>query len=223
MQKTMDAVVVDPPSKVDSTMIWLHGLGADGHDFEGIVPQFALPPNHGIRFIFPHAPIQAVTVNGGMKMRAWYDIRQADLTQQVDWQGIEQSVALLDELVSQQVSAGIATQHIMIAGFSQGGVIALHAGLQRPEPLAGIIALSTYFPERSKTRYQQPESCPIFMAHGLMDPICPYKSAKVALSHLQGQGFSPSWHAYPMQHQVCLEEIEALSKFIQQRLVSNQQ
>ncbi len=221
MQQAIEPLVMEPDVKATSAVIWLHGLGADGRDFEAIVPQLALPAEHGIRFIFPHAPVQAVTVNGGMEMRAWYDIRQMDLTEQVDWQGIDQSVALLEQWIAQQVSDGIATERILVAGFSQGGVIALQTGLQMPQPLAGIIALSTYFPERSTVSYRQPVSCPIFMAHGLMDPICPYPVAKAALAQLRAQGFSPSWHEYPMQHQVCMEEINALSQFIQQKLINN--
>ncbi|PLA74819.1 carboxylesterase [Hydrogenovibrio sp. SC-1] len=221
MQQAIDPLVMEPNTKATSAVIWLHGLGADGHDFEAIVPQLALPADHGIRFIFPHAPIQAVAVNGGMKMRAWYDIRQADLTEQVDWQGIDQSVVLLDQWIAQQVSDGIPMERILVAGFSQGGVIALHAGLQMQQPLAGIIALSTYFPERSTSLYRQPTTCPILIAHGLMDPICPYTVAKAALAQLRAQGFSPSWHEYPMQHQVCMEEINAVSQFIQQRLINN--
>lgn len=221
MQQTNEPLVIEPNVKATAAVIWLHGLGADGHDFEAILPQLALPENHSIRFIFPHAPIQAVTVNGGMKMRAWYDIRQMDLTEQVDWQGITDSVEFLEQLVAQQRSEGIAAERILLAGFSQGGVIALHTGLKMQQPLAGIIALSTYFPERSDSQYQQPMSCPIFMAHGLMDPVCPYRVAKIAWSQLQSRGYSPSWHEYPMQHQVCMEEIQALSQFIQQRLMNH--
>lgn len=120
MQQTNEPLVVEPNVKATAAVIWLHGLGADGHDFEAILPQLALPENHSIRFIFPHAPVQAVTVNGGMKMRAWYDIRQMDLTEQVDWQGISDSVELLEQFVAQQCSEGIAAERILLAGFSQG-------------------------------------------------------------------------------------------------------
>lgn len=219
MLENIDAVIVEPTGAVDASVIWLHGLGADGHDFEGIIPQLALPEDHGIRFVFPHAPIRAVTVNSGAKMRAWYDIGQVDLTQEVDWQGIEQSVQLLRDVMAQQVSQGIAVDRIMVAGFSQGGVIALHAGLRSPEPLAGIIALSTYLPELPAHQIKQSTDCPIFMAHGLMDPICPLAGAEQAFSILTDNGFLPSWQVYPMQHQVCMEEITDLSRFIQQNLL----
>lgn len=219
MQENINAVIVEPAREVNASVIWLHGLGADGHDFEGIIPQLALPEDHGLRFVFPHAPVRAVTVNSGAKMRAWYDIAQVDLTQEVDWQGIEQSVQLLRDMVAQQVSQGIAMDRIMVAGFSQGGVIALHAGLRSPEPLAGIIALSTYLPELPAHQLKQPTSCPIFMAHGLMDPMVPLAAAEQALAILNGNGFSPSWQVYPMQHQVCMEEITDLSRFIQQNLL----
>lgn len=222
MLENRDAVVIEPTGEVRSVVIWLHGLGADGHDFEDIIPQLALPKDHGIRFIFPHAPLQAVTINGGVKMRAWYDIQQLDLTREVDGQGIAQSVKLLKALLDQQVADGIAMERMMIAGFSQGGVIALHTGLQTENPLAGIVALSTYLPALPTDQIKQTKNCPIFMAHGLMDPVVAYEHAQNALAQLQAFGFSPSWHEYPMQHQVCMAEIDALSEFMQQNLIKNQ-
>ncbi len=215
---TLSTIVIEPRSEHRFTVIWLHGLGADGHDFEGIVPQLHLAGKASIRFVFPNAPVRPVTINGGMRMRAWYDIAGSSLERQVDFAGITQSSAALDVLIEQEVTRGIAPEQIILAGFSQGGVIALHTGLRYPKRLAGIIALSTYLPtlpqlanEASKAN----QDLPIFMAHGTADPIVPIEIAKSAYHQLVARHYPVQWWEYAMQHSVCAQEIEHISLFMQ--------
>lgn len=198
------------------SVIWLHGLGADGHDFEGIVPELNLTAAANIHFIFPNAPIRPVTINGGMKMRAWYDILEPSL-QQVDADGIYESAELIAELIKQEQNCGIASEHILLAGFSQGGVIALHAGLRYPERLAGILALSTYLPtveQLATERSAENNATPIFMAHGILDSVVPIETAKTAFDALKAMDYPINWHDYLMEHSVCIEEIQHMAHFI---------
>lgn len=202
-----------------AAVIWLHGLGADGHDFEPIVPELKLPAAPAVRFVFPHAPIRAVTINGGAKMRAWYDIDpRAPLAGDED---IRSSAASIEELIDEQVARGIPTKRIVLAGFSQGGVIALQLGLRYREPLAGIMALSTYLhdPEHVVDRISLDNAgIPIFMAHGLMDPMIPITRAITSRETLRALDYPIEWHEYAMGHSVCLEEIKDISRWLTQRI-----
>ncbi|MDG4812651.1 carboxylesterase [Hydrogenovibrio sp. 3SP14C1] len=221
MDSMLPPIVLEPETKADACVIWLHGLGADGHDFENIVPELQLPADHTIRFVFPTAGKMPVTVNLGSEMTAWYDIRSLDLLNDVDWEGVDNSVQFVHTLIESQISSGIESDRIILAGFSQGGMIILNAGLTFEEPLAGMMALSTYFPEPRGTGafFLQPKSCPVFMAHGMNDPVCPFVAAEQSRQTLIGLGLQPQWHTYPMQHQVCLEEIKDMGSFIRHCLM----
>ena len=217
MNSTLTTVEIMPRSAHRYSMIWLHGLGADGHDFEGIVPQLALKESDAFHYIFPDAPIQAVTINGGMKMRSWYDILEASLERKVDMAGIYQSAALINQIIQQECAKGILSEHIFLAGFSQGGVIALHAGLRFPSRLGGIIALSTYLPtaqQLSTERSEANNDIPIFMAHGIIDSMVAIESGKSAFDALRQMNYPIEWHDYLMEHAVCGEEIEHIATFI---------
>lgn len=217
MHSELSTIEIPPQSAHYYSVIWLHGLGADGHDFEGIVPELHLNAASSIHFIFPNAPVQPVTINRGMQMRAWYDI--LDITQEhaVDTAGIYQSSILINRLIEKEIDKGIASEHILLAGFSQGGVIALHAGLRCPHKLAGIIALSAYLPtlpeltaERSTANF----ATPIFMAHGIIDPVVAVESGKAAYHALQAMEYPIEWHDYVMEHAVCQDEIAQIATFI---------
>jgi len=190
------------------SVVWLHGLGADGHDFEPIVPELRLPADLSLRFVFPHAPVRPVTLNGGMAMRAWYDILTLERDGPVDEHGILASAALLNDFVAREQERGIAANNIVVAGFSQGGAIALHAGLRAVPPLAGIMGLSTYLPLRSSFESEVAVSdLPIFMAHGTLDPVLPMALGRESADFLLASGCNLEWHDYPMAHSVCVEEI----------------
>ena len=217
MTSKLTTVNINPFSTHRYSVIWLHGLGADGHDFEGIVPELALAAATNIHFIFPNAPVQPVTVNGGINMRAWYDIADSALENQVDTDGIYQSAAAIAELIKQEQAKGIKPEHILLAGFSQGGVIALHAGLRYPERLAGILALSTYLPTTRQLALERSaanNNVPIFMAHGILDLVVSIETAKAAYDSLTAMGYQITWRDYVMAHSVCVEEIQHISEFI---------
>lgn len=206
----------------DSCVIWLHGLGADGHDFEPIVTELQLPDDLSVRFIFPHAPMIPVSINNGYVMRAWYDIKGIDIGSEQDETGIRDSQAFVEELIEQQISRGIASDRIVLAGFSQGGAIILQTGLRLEKSLAGLMVLSSYLPlagslEQEKT--PQNVAVPIFMAHGDSDPVVSHELAYLARSQLEQQGYKLEWHEYSeMQHSVCAEEIEHISRWLQKVL-----
>jgi phospholipase/carboxylesterase len=196
-------------------VLWLHGLGADGHDFEPIVPELGL--RFPVRFVFPHAPVRPVTINGGLPMRAWYDILGFERGAEEDAAGIRASAAAVAALVDREVERGMPSQRIVLAGFSQGGAIALHTALREPRPLAGVLALSTYLPlaatlaaERSAANAR----VPIFMAHGTADPILPLALGESSRRALEVQGYAVEWHVYPMAHSVCLEEVSAIGAWL---------
>jgi len=217
MTSSLTCVEIPATSTPLYSVIWLHGLGADGHDFESVVPELTLNRAEQINFIFPNAPIQAVTINGGMKMPSWYDILDASLDREVAVEDIYISSAQIEQLIQREIDKGIKAENILLAGFSQGGVIALHTGLRYPQKLAGIMALSTYLPttEQLKTeRVAVNNDIPIFMAHGTMDPVVHLPIAKQAFSHLKAMNYPISWHEYPMQHSLCIEEIRDISHFI---------
>ena len=218
----LESVEFKTQEQTDATVIWLHGLGADGNDFAPVVPQLGLG-NLKIKFLFPHAPKQAVTINNGFVMRAWYDIASAQLLEQQDAQGIQQSQKAVLELIEQELSQGIKSSRIILAGFSQGGAIALFTGLRFKEPLGGILVLSSYLPLADTTESQAHESnrsTPILMAHGSYDPVVPIQVGELSLQQLQNLGYKPQWLSYPMEHSVCLEEIKAIGQWIKQCLDS---
>lgn len=217
MTSELSTIEIPPTADHQYSIIWLHGLGADGHDFENIARELHLNATPHIRFIFPNAPIQAVTINGGMEMRAWYDILAINLEREVDINGIIQSAKLIEQLIEREQNNGIAAKNILLAGFSQGGVIALHVGLRYSKQLAGIIALSSYLPtltqldtEASSTN----KNTPIFMGHGILDAVVDIESGKAVFDTLNAQGYHIQWHDYVMEHSVCIEEIEHIATFI---------
>ena len=217
----LDCITLEPDSPATACVIWMHGLGADGNDFVPIVPELNLPTGHGVRFVFPNAPTMPVTINGGYVMRAWYDIVSAELDKRADESGVRRSQALIEELIADQRSKGIAADRILLAGFSQGGVIALQTGLRHPEKLAGIMALSTYLAcadslgvEASVANRQ----IPLFMVHGSMDPVIPVALAKLSKARLETHGYKVEWHEYGMPHSVCAEEIDDIAAFLKRVL-----
>jgi len=214
MSDLLEAIEIETGPSPRASIIWMHGLGADGHDFEPIVPELGMPGAPAARFVFPHAPVQPVTINRGARMRAWYDVT-GDGRQ--DAAGIRASQARVEALIARERSRGIAPGAIVLAGFSQGGAMALHTGLRHPERLAGILALSTYLPlpdtlaqEASKAN----RNLPIFMAHGTQDPVIPLSWAARSRDHLTSLGYAPDWHEYPMPHSVCAQEIADVSGWL---------
>ena len=216
MSFTADAVIKQPKSEHKASVIWLHGLGADGHDFEPIVPELGLPDELGVRFIFPNAPVRPVTINGGMAMRAWYDIKAPNLREQEDVESIIESDALIIQYIKAEMEKGIPANKIILAGFSQGGAITLHTGLRFPEQLAGLLALSTYLPLPSHLEKEAADnkSIPIMMAHGVGDPIIPVHQGKASCETLKALGYDVDWNEYMMDHAVCMEEITYIGKWI---------
>lgn len=213
----LSAIEIQPEAEHKYSVLWLHGLGADGHDFEGLVPELHLTARANIHFIFPNAPIQPVTINGGMAMRSWYDILDMSLERKVDIDGIYQSAALIEPLIQQEIDKGIPSTNILLAGFSQGGVIALHAGLRFPQQLAGIVALSTDLPTIDQLKVERSaanNAMPIFMAHGIIDPIVAVESGKAAFDALKSMDYKIEWHDYLMEHSLCVEEITHISAFM---------
>ncbi len=201
------------------SIIWLHGLGASGDDFVPIVDEIHLP--QAVRYIFPHAPKRPVSINGGFIMPAWYDIRSADIGGTQDEIGIRASQHEVEKLIEQEIQRGIAADHIFLAGFSQGGAIVLYSGLRYKHKLGGILALSTYLPLSHSLAQEATEdalSTAIFMAHGRSDPIVPYALGKASAEELQRLGCQLEWHEYPMQHTVCMEEIDAITLWLKQRM-----
>ena len=216
-----ETVELETGENPGGSVIWLHGLGADGHDFEAIVPELHLPETLPLRFVFPHAPMRPVTINGGMTMRAWYDILSLERQGPVDEAGVRDSAAKLEMLISREQERGIETTNIVVAGFSQGGAIAMHTALRSTRKLAGLMALSSYLPLRS---YFQAEviddpgagdkALPIFMAHGTFDPVLPRRLGRDSADLLQASGFEIEWHEYPMAHAVCAEEIADIRNWL---------
>jgi phospholipase/carboxylesterase len=201
----------------DAAVIWMHGLGADGNDFVPVVNEMRLPPSAAIRFVFPHAPVRPVTLNNGFRMRAWYDLSAGDVTNRADLDGVRGSQAQIDALIAREKTRGIAARRIVLAGFSQGGVIALHTGVRYPERLAGIVALSTYVVQPEKLASEGTAAnrdVPIFMAHGTYDPMIRLDWGDASRKALVAAGYNVEWHTYPMQHSVVMEEIDAIKAFL---------
>ncbi len=202
------------------SVIWLHGLGADGHDFEPIVPQLRGDEDRPLRFVFPHAPMRPVTINNHAVMRAWYDIKGFDLSQKEDRDGTTQSVAQVTELIEREEARGIASENIVLAGFSQGGAIALHLGLRFPRRLAGIIALSTYLPfatEAASERTEANAQTPIMLGHGTHDPVVPIGLGHLSHERLSALGYPVRWYSYPMPHSVCPAQIQDIARWLRER------
>ena len=203
------------------TVLWMHGLGADGNDFVPIVRELNLPPSIPVRFIFPHAPMRPVTVNGGFVMRAWYDVANSDLSQYEDETGLRNSQQAIEALIDRENERGIAPGNIVLAGFSQGGAIALQSGLRYPKKLAGIMALSCYLPLAqmlAAEAHHTNSATPIFMAHGNHDPVIPMMLAEASRKQLLESGYAVEWHEYPMAHSVCVEEIADISGWLKRVL-----
>ena len=215
----LPAIEIDTSPKASSSVIWLHGLGADGNDFVPVVEQLELPD--AIRFVFPHAPLQPVTINGGYVMRAWYDISYQDLTLKEDEKGVRESQQAVERLIAREIERGVPAARIALAGFSQGGAIALQTGLRHPQRLAGILALSTYLPLPDRLEPELGDAnrdVPIFMAHGVGDPIVPLKLAMASCSRLLTLGYPVEWHEYDMPHSVVMEELAHIGAFLRRVL-----
>jgi len=209
MTETLPAIEIETKPKPSHTVIWLHGLGADGNDFVPVVKELKLPPL-GIRFVFPHAPMRPVTINGGFVMRAWYDIAYQELAFKEDERGLRESQKLIEELIVRENTRGIPSSRIVLAGFSQGGVLALQTGLRQSKPLAGLMALSSYLPMSPMIEVERnaaSNSVPIFMGHGITDNIVPLALGKMSRDTLIKLGYEVDWHQYTMPHSVCPEEL----------------
>jgi len=213
----LEKVIVETGENPDASIIWLHGLGADGHDFEPIVPELGLPNHLAVRFIFPHAPAIPVTINDGYIMPAWYDFKQTDLGIEHDEKGIVRSAKQIQLLIEQQQMHGIAANRIILAGFSQGGAMAIHCGLRQSKPMAGIMALSAYLLLPDQLEDEMKDSAravPIFMAHGVADPVVPYAAGEASYRKLETAGCHVEWHSYSMEHHVCPLEMKDIGLWI---------
>ena len=213
----LDYIELETASNPTAAVIWLHGLGASGHDFEPVVPELGLPDGAAVRFIFPHAPNLPVTINGGMTMPAWYDIKAMDIDRVVDTEQLVASADAVAKLVDREIERGIPAENIVIAGFSQGGAVAYELGLTYPKRLAGVLALSTYFATaESIQRSEANAGIPINVYHGTFDPVVPESLGVRSVETLKDMGFEPSYQTYPMEHSVCLEEVLDIGRFIRE-------
>jgi phospholipase/carboxylesterase len=221
MAELLQTIEIETRPKPSHSVIWLHGLGADGNDFVPIIQELTLP-RLGIRFVFPHAPMRPVTVNGGFVMRAWYDIAYQDLAIKEDEPGLRQAQKSIEELIAKEESRGVPASRIVIAGFSQGGVISLQTGLRQPKRLAGILSLSAYLPlaaTLAKERNAANNDAPIFMGHGTVDNIVPLPLGAASRDQLIKLGYGVDWHQYPMPHSVCPEELDDISAWLTRVLI----
>ena len=220
--KLLECVVHETGPAPTHSVIWLHGLGADGHDFAPIVPELRLPASIAVRFVFPHATIQPVTINGGMAMRSWYDILTPQLVKREDAAGIRESEQAILALIARENARAVPNANIVLAGFSQGCAMTLHTGIRAPFKLAGLMGLSGYLPLGDLAQAEHHSAnldTPIFLAHGTHDPVVAPERADVSRAKLQELGYKVQWHTYPMQHSVCPEEIADISQFLQSVLV----
>lgn len=216
-QSSLSCIEINPPTPAKKSIIWLHGLGANGNDFVPIVPELQLPSSLAVRFVFPHAPVRPVTINNGYEMPAWFDIYDMSIAAKIDHIGISNSVSMVEKLIAQEQEKGIPSNHIVLAGFSQGAVIALITGLCYSKPLAGIMALSGYLPLANDILTKANEvnrTIPIFIAHGTEDNIVPYALGKLTYDALKQAGYSAAWHSFPMAHSVCTDEIKSMHSWI---------
>ncbi|MEW6990016.1 alpha/beta hydrolase [Colwelliaceae bacterium 6441] len=219
----LDNITIEPKTVATSCVIWLHGLGDSGEGFAPVVPMLGLPTDHSIRFVFPHAPEQAVTINQGYVMRSWYDIKSMDLHNRADMKGVLESEQLVHALIEEQIDAGIPAKNIVLAGFSQGGVVSLFTGLRYPEKLAGLLALSCYLPNADKlpdNLTSANASTPIMQNHGEQDDVVPLSAGKMAHALLNNAGYQVEWQSYQMPHSVLPEQLTDISVWLQKRLMA---
>lgn len=219
----LPCVEVEPSQPPVASVIWLHGLGADGSDFEQVVPALQLPSELPVRFVFPNAPQQPVTVNGGYVMPAWYDILEMSIERKIDTQGLLTSSAQIEALIQREVERGVPEHRIVLAGFSQGGAVAYHTALCYPRRLAGLLTLSTYIATADQIAGQGSavnKSLPILIAHGVADDVVPLSLGQQAVTTLQHLGYQPQWLTYPVDHGLCLEEVEAIGHWLQDILLT---
>jgi len=217
----LSAIEIEPATPATHSVIWMHGLGADGNDFVPIVRELSLPKQIAIRFIFPHAPTRPVTINGGYVMRAWYDIAEPDTFRREDETGLRESQRAIETLIAREVERGILSKNIVLAGFSQGGAMALQTGLRYPHKLAGIMVLSGYLPLAPTLpgeAHTANAATPIFMAHGRNDAVIPLPIATASKQRLTAAGYEVEWHEYRMEHTVCEEEIADISNFFRRQM-----
>lgn len=223
MTKLLETIEIETAKNPSSAVIWMHGLGADGNDFVPIVGELGLA-NAAVRFVFPHAPMRAVTINNGYVMRAWYDVAFGDLEgrgRRADEGGVRESQQLIGALIEREIDRGIAGNRILLAGFSQGGAMALHTGLRYPKALGGLMALSTYLPLAETLPAEasaENKTTPVFMAHGLFDPVIPLAMGAGSMTFLMGLGYSVDWRQYPMQHSVCAQEVADIGAWLRKVL-----
>jgi phospholipase/carboxylesterase len=224
MDNLLEAIEIETGKNPAASVIWMHGLGADGSDFVPIVEELELDGTPGIRFLFPHAPMRPVTINNGTVMRAWFDVSLGDLegnSRRADERGVRESQAQIAALIEREAKRGVEPEHIVLAGFSQGGAIALQTGLRYPRRLAGVMALSTYLPlADTLAREATPanKATPIFMAHGIYDPLIPLAMGAGSMTLLTGFGYTVEWRQYPMPHSVCPQEIEDIGAWLRRVL-----
>lgn len=215
--KMLETVTVETGPKPDFSIIWMHGLGADGYDFEPLVPELVQEGMPALRFVFPHAPVRPVTINNGYQMRAWYDIIGIDRRSAEDFKGIGESAEAIGALIHREHARGINSERILVAGFSQGGAMALHLATRHPDRFAGVIALSCYLPLSREFAGQRPSAnlrTPIFMAHGSQDPVVPYTLGDESRQLLAGAGYNVEWHSYAMPHSLCEQEVADLRAWL---------
>ncbi|APE00493.1 carboxylesterase [Alteromonas mediterranea] len=220
-QQLLPCVEINPSTAPDACVIWLHGLGDSGHGFAPIVPELKLPDSMAVKFLFPHAPERPITINGGMRMRAWYDIKSLDFESRADLEGVKESAEQVEQLIKAQIESGIKAERIVLAGFSQGGVIALHLAPRFSQKLAGVMALSTYMCEPallSSEALDVNRETPIMMAHGEQDEVVPVFMGNAAFKTLYECGFKATWQTYTMQHNVCMQELNDISAWLQKLL-----
>jgi phospholipase/carboxylesterase len=213
----LETVEVETGPAVRAAVVWMHGLGADGHDFPPLVPELGLPGSLPVRFVFPHAPLRPVTINRGAVMRAWYDVREAGGQRQEDEPGVRQSQARIEALIARERARGVPAGRLVLAGFSQGGAMALHTGLRHPARLAGILALSAFLPLPGALAAEASPAnrdVPIFMGHGTLDPLIPLARARRSRDALLEAGYRVDWREYRMPHAVCPEEVADIAAWL---------
>jgi len=223
MADLLESLEIETAPNPDAAVVWMHGLGADGHDFEPIVPELRLPATTRIRFVFPHAPLRPVTINQGHVMRAWYDVRALAGVRREDEAGVRQSARQIEALLARERQRGIAPRRIVIAGFSQGAAMALHVGLRYADRLAGLLALSCYLPLANTLPTEASPAnrdVPIFWAHGLHDPMIPQAMAEQGRAQLAELGYQIDWHQYPIPHSVSAEEIADVARWLERVLAA---
>lgn len=227
MTKLIDHIELVTGPEPQGTIIWMHGLGADCWDFVSVVKELGLPDDLPLRFIFPQAPTRAISINNGQRMPGWYDITLSELqdgaARKVDESGVRESQGFINALIAREATRGMASDKIVVAGFSQGGAIALQTGLRHPQPLAGVMALSTYLPLENSLATERTlanANIPILMAHGTEDPLVPVTLARLSKGKIEAQGYQVQWREYPMQHSVCMEEVTDIGRWLAKRFQS---